>query len=52
MRQFILAAQGQAVAPATGYDALQVARIVDAAYESSRSGRRVEVLTGKADYAN
>ena len=52
MRQFILAAQGQAVAPATGYDALQVARIVDAAYESSRSGRRVEVLTSKVDYAN
>lgn len=43
MRNFILAAQGQGQAWTTGSDALQVARIVDAAYESSRSGRRVEI---------
>jgi len=29
--------------PASGRDALQVARIIDAAYESSRSGRRIAV---------
>jgi predicted dehydrogenase len=43
IRNFILAAQGQAQPWTTGRDALQVARIVDAAYESSRSGRRVEI---------
>jgi len=45
MRTFLLAAQGQGPAPTSGYDALQVARIVDAAYESSRTGRRVEIVT-------
>ena len=43
MRNFIQAAQGQGQAWTTGNDALQVARIVDAAYKSSRSGRRVEI---------
>lgn len=43
MRNFILAAQGEGTAWTTGSDALQVARIVDAAYESSRMGRRVEI---------
>jgi predicted dehydrogenase len=43
MREFILAAQGQAEPPTTGYDALQVARVVDAAYASSQSGRRIEI---------
>jgi predicted dehydrogenase len=43
VREFILATQGEGVSPASGEDALQVARIVDAAYESSRTGRRVEV---------
>lgn len=43
MRRFILSAQ-QGVQPwTTGEDALRVARIIDAAYESSRTGRRVDV---------
>ena len=45
LRAFIQAAQGQGQAWTTGSDALQVARIVDAAYESSRTGRRIEVAT-------
>ncbi len=43
LRQFVLAAQGQSAPKTTGYDALQVARVVDAAYESSRTGRRIEI---------
>ena len=43
MRGFIQAAQGQGEAWTSGSDALQVARIVDAAYESSRTGRRIEI---------
>lgn len=43
MRQFIQAAQGGGTIPTSGQDALQVARIVDAAYESNRTGRRVAV---------
>ncbi|MSP13365.1 MAG: Gfo/Idh/MocA family oxidoreductase [Chloroflexi bacterium] len=43
LRDFIRAAQGEGSPPATGRDALRVARIVDAAYESSRLGRRVFV---------
>jgi predicted dehydrogenase len=43
MRGFIRATQGEGEAPASGRDALQVARIVDAAYESSRTGRRVDI---------
>ena len=46
LRAFICAAQEGKKAPASGRDALQVARIIDAAYESSRSGRRMEVETG------
>ena len=45
MRNFILAAQGKGAVPAAGEDALQVARIIDAAYESSRTGRRMEIET-------
>ncbi|MFN8487989.1 MAG: Gfo/Idh/MocA family oxidoreductase [Caldilineaceae bacterium] len=45
MRAFILAAQGKGEVPASGEDALQVARVVDAAYESSRIGRRVNITT-------
>jgi predicted dehydrogenase len=45
VRRFILAAQGEGEPMATGYDALRVARVVDAAYESSRTGQRVEVET-------
>jgi predicted dehydrogenase len=41
MRDFFLAAQGKAEAPTRGEDALAVARVVDAAYESSRTGRRI-----------
>lgn len=42
---FIRAAQGGALPlPATGEDALHVARVVDAAYESSRTGHRIELF--------
>lgn len=41
IRSFILDAQGQGSAFTAGADALRVARIVDAAYESSRTGQRV-----------
>lgn len=41
---FIHAAQEGCPALTTGEDALQVARIVDAAYESNRTGRRVELV--------
>jgi len=43
LRDFISACRGGGDPPASGRDALQVARVVDAAYESSRSGRRVAV---------
>lgn len=43
LRDFILAAQGKAQVPASGRDALQVARVIDAAYESSRTGRRIDI---------
>ena len=43
MRAFLKAAQGQGPPPTSGADALRVARIVEAAYESSRTGRRMEV---------
>lgn len=43
MRRFFLSAQQGTPAWTRGEDALAVARIVDAAYESSRSGRRVEI---------
>ncbi|MBI3942263.1 MAG: Gfo/Idh/MocA family oxidoreductase [Chloroflexi bacterium] len=40
---FIRAAQGHGTSPTTGRDALAVSRIIDAAYESSRTGRRIEL---------
>ncbi|HEY3227988.1 MAG TPA: Gfo/Idh/MocA family oxidoreductase [Roseiflexaceae bacterium] len=43
VRDFIQAIRTGDRPPASGHDALQVARIVDATYESSRSGRRVAV---------
>lgn len=43
IRAFLHAAQGRGEVPASGHDALQVARVVDAAYESSRTGRRIEI---------
>lgn len=43
IRDFILAAQGKGDPPASGRDALQAGRIIDAALESSRSGRRIDV---------
>lgn len=43
VRAFIRSAQAGGPVWASGYDALQVARVVDAAYLSSRTGRRVEV---------
>lgn len=44
MREFILAAQQGRSAPATGQDALRVARVVDAAYQSSQTGQRFTLL--------
>lgn len=43
IRDFIAAARGEGDVPASGRDALQVARVIDAAYESSRTGRRVDI---------
>ena len=43
VQAFIQATEGQGVVPASGEDALQVARLVDAAYASSQSGQRVNV---------
>ena len=43
LRAFIRACQGEGEPLATGADAVRVAKVVDAAYESSRSGRRVEI---------
>jgi predicted dehydrogenase len=43
VREFILAVKGEGALPASGEDALQVARIVDAAYASSESGQRVSI---------
>jgi predicted dehydrogenase len=40
---FVDAARNGSTPLASGYDALQVARVVDAAYESDRSGQRVAV---------
>jgi predicted dehydrogenase len=45
IRAFLHAAQGKGEVPASGQDALQVARVVDAAYESSRTGQRIEIAT-------
>jgi predicted dehydrogenase len=45
VRRFIESAQGQGEPPTSGLDALAVARVVDAAYASSETGRRVEVAT-------
>lgn len=43
VRDFLLACQAGGAPPASGRDALQVARMVAAAYESSAGGRRVAV---------
>ena len=43
LEQFLQAARGEGEPPATGEDALRVARIVEAAYESSATGRRVDL---------
>ena len=42
-RDFIGAVMGQGAVPASGEDALQVARIVDGAYAASRTGQQVRV---------
>jgi predicted dehydrogenase len=44
IRAFIHAVQGKGELPTTGEDALQVARVVDGAYESSQTGRRINVV--------
>ncbi len=46
VRAFIRAGHKDGTAPASGRDALQVARVIDAAYASDRDGRRVEIETG------
>lgn len=43
LHAFIDAILDDGEAPATGYDALEVARIIDAAYESSRTGRHINL---------
>ena len=43
MRAFIDACLGNGEPLATGEDAVRVAKVVDAAYESSRSGRRIDI---------
>lgn len=43
MREFIHAAQGKGAPPTTGQDALQVARVTDAAYASSDTGKRLRI---------
>jgi predicted dehydrogenase len=43
VQDFLKATWGEGTVPASGDDALQVARIVEAAYESSETGRRVRV---------
>ncbi len=43
LRAFISACQGNGEPLATGEDAIRVAKVVDAAYESNRTGRRVTV---------
>lgn len=43
MRAFIDACRGNGEPMATGEDAVRVAKVVDAAYESNRSGRRVQI---------
>ena len=43
MREFIHAAQGNGRPPTTGQDALQVARVTDAAYASSDTGQRLDI---------
>ena len=43
VEDFILAAKGEGAVPATGADALQVARIIEAAYASNETGRRVDL---------
>jgi len=41
IRAFIRAVPGQGPLPAAGQDALQVARMAEAAYQSNRTGQRV-----------
>lgn len=43
LRAFIEACQGNGTPMATGEDAIRVAKVVDAAYESSRSGQRISL---------
>lgn len=43
LRAFIGACLGNGEPLATGEDAVRVAKVVDAAYESSRSGRRIDI---------
>ncbi len=43
MREFIQAAQGHGSPPTVGQDAVQVARVTDAAYASSATGQRIAV---------
>jgi predicted dehydrogenase len=43
VQEFVHAIHGEGALPASGEDALQIARIVDAAYASSESGLRVSI---------
>jgi predicted dehydrogenase len=44
-RQFIAATQGRGAPPTTLADALRTARVIEAAEESSRTGRFISVAT-------
>jgi predicted dehydrogenase len=44
VERFVRSTYGDGEPPATGADALHVARVVEAAYESSRTGRRIRLL--------
>ena len=43
IREFVHAAQGRGSPPTTGQDALPVARVTDAAYVSSETGKRLNI---------
>jgi predicted dehydrogenase len=43
VQDFVRAAQSGGAPPVTGEDALRVMRVIEAAYESSRTGRRVDL---------
>ena len=43
IEQFVRSTRGEGEPPATGTDAMRVARVVEAAYESNRTGQRIQL---------